>query len=90
MNIGLLVSFDGAARGNPGPASSGVCIWWGHFENSLFQSKGLLVQKATRLGNATNNVAEAHGLASILKTTLRFNLWLSEQLSELAKHSVRE
>ena len=79
LNIGFLVSFGGAAQGNLGPASSGVCIWWGDFEINSFQARGLLVQKASRLRNATNNVAEAHGLASILKTTLRFNLWPSKQ-----------
>ena len=25
--VGMLFSFDGAARGNPGPSASGVCAW---------------------------------------------------------------
>ena len=27
--VGILISFDGASRGNPGSASLGVCGWWG-------------------------------------------------------------
>ena len=88
-SIGLLFSFDGAARGNPGPASSGVCAWWGHFMNGAFESKGLLLQKGTRLGTGTNNFSEAHGLATALKTSLHYYLWVIEQTSKLALHSVR-
>jgi len=88
-NIGLLFSFDGAARGNPGLSSSGVCAWWGLFIHDSFLSKGLLVQRGAKLGVATNNEAEAHGLATALKMLLHYYYWLIEQISELARHAVR-
>ena len=34
-NVGLLFSFDGAARGNPGPASTGVCVHGGAFSTMV-------------------------------------------------------
>ena len=38
-NVGLLFSFDGAARGNPGPTASGVCGWWGKYCNDNKKKK---------------------------------------------------
>ena len=67
-NLGMLFSFDGAARGNPGPAASGACAWWGVFSNATFTPKGLVLQRGSRLGHATNNIAEAHGMATALRT----------------------
>jgi ribonuclease HI len=87
-NIGLLFSFDGAARGNPGKSSYGVCAWWGHFNHDGFDPKGLLLWKGARLGTSTNNIAEAHGMASSLKICVRFYCWVIEQTSELAQHSM--
>ena len=87
-SIGLLFSFDGAARGNPGPSSSGVCAWWGYFEIGAFHSKGVLVQRGTRLWTSTNNTSEAHGLASALKYCLRYLYWVVEQITEHAQLSV--
>ena len=86
-DIGLLVSFDGAARGNPGPSSSGVCMWWGHFRYGSFQPQGLLVQRGAFLGAGTNNSAEAHGLALALKTCLHYLYWLIEQIAQLTQHT---
>ena len=83
VSIGLLFSFDGAARGNPGVSSSGVCAWWGYFYSGTFKSKGLLMQRGTRLGIGTNNTSEAHGLASELKSCLRYFYWVIEQIAEL-------
>ena len=77
-NVGLLFAFDGAARGNPGPAASGVCAWWGHFCNGEFNSMGLLVQREARLGIGTNNIAEAHALASAIKICLQYYYGLVE------------
>ena len=57
--------------------------------NGAFESKGLLLQKGTRLGTGTNNFSEAHGLATALKTSLHYYLWVIEQTSKLALHSVR-
>ena len=71
QSIGILFSFDGAGRGNPGKASYGVCGWWGHFESGIFEPSGLLVNRGCRLGTNTNNVAEAHGLASAVKVCLQ-------------------
>jgi len=88
-STGLLVSFEGAARGNPGPSASGVCLWWGYYRNGEFLSKGLLIQKGTCLRTGTNNSAESHGLASALKTTLQYHYWLIEQTSQLTRHAER-
>ena len=88
-NIGLLFSFDGAARGNPGKSSYGVCAWWGSFVHGSFESKGLLLRRGARLGTSTNNIAEGHGLASSLKICVRFHCWVIEQISQLARHPMR-
>ena len=86
QSIGILFSFDGAARGNPGKASYGVCGWWGHFKGGIFEPSGLLVQRGRRLGTNTNNVAEAHGLASAVKVCLQYYGWVIQQSSDLAQH----
>ena len=89
ITVGLLFSFDGAARGNPGPSASGVCAWWGYFCSGAFESKGLLIQRGTSPGIATNNTSEAHGLASALKSCLRYFYWVFEQITELDQCSMR-
>ena len=43
-DVGILFSFDGVARGNPGPAASGVCAWRGYWRNNMFEAKGLLLE----------------------------------------------
>ncbi len=80
----------GAARGNPGPAASGVCAWWGHFMCGGFQSKGILIRKGSRLGTGTNNIAESHGIASASKTALHYFYWVTEQLAMLAQRPVSD
>ena len=85
-SFGLLFAFDGAARDNPGPAASGVCAWWGHFCNGEFNSRGLLVQRGARLGTGTNNIAEAHALASAIKICLQFYYGLVERTISLTRH----
>lgn len=53
-----LAHIDGAARGNPGPASYGVVI---------FRPDGRLLDELTRyVGRATNNVAEYYALIAAL------------------------
>ena len=81
-SICLLFSFDGAARGNPGPSPSGVYAWWGYFDCGAFHSKG------TRLGTSTNNTSEAHGSASAWESCLRYFYWVLEQITEHAHYSV--
>jgi len=49
---------DGGARGNPGPAGYGVRIENQHGE--------LVAELRGGLGNATNNIAEYHGLLAAL------------------------
>ena len=73
--------------GNPGPAASGICAWRGRFIDGNFSADGLLFQRGFRLGLSTNNVAEAHGLASAIKMTLRYYFWVTERLAQLAAHS---
>jgi len=85
-DIGLLFSFDGAARGNPGKSSYGVCGWWGHFKSGSFEPRGMLVKRGCRLGTNTNNFAEAQGLASAVKVCLHLYGSVIEQTSQLAQH----
>jgi ribonuclease HI len=49
----LVVNVDGGARGNPGPAAIGVVI---------SDDGGILEERAERIGEATNNVAEYRAL----------------------------
>jgi ribonuclease HI len=53
LDPSFVVYFDGASRGNPGPASYGV-----------FSPTGLRIGE--RIGHATNNVAEWRGLLAAL------------------------
>jgi ribonuclease HI len=50
----LTVNVDGGARGNPGPAAIGVVVRNGNGE--------VLEERAERIGEATNNVAEYKAL----------------------------
>ena len=59
-----MVAFDGASRNNPGEASFGICAWWGEWILGEFVAAGLLLRRGRKLGVATNNVAEAHGMAA--------------------------
>ncbi len=55
----IVVKFDGGARGNPGPAACAAVA---------FSRDGRrLAERARRLGRATNNVAEYHGLLLALE-----------------------
>ena len=85
--MGILCSFDGAARGNPGPGASGICVWWGSWQDGAFYSNGLILQSGCKLGSCTNNYAEAHGIKLLMKTVLRLHYWLAEQLAKLTQHS---
>ncbi len=49
QNIGLLFSFDGASRGNPGAASHGNRGWWGEWSPNQVCQKGLLYEKLSRI-----------------------------------------
>jgi len=52
-------AFDGGSRGNPGPAAWGVAV---------FDENGEYVEgHSGRIGHATNNVAEYHGLLEALR-----------------------
>ena len=90
QDIGMLFSFDGAARGNPGKSSYGVCGWWGNFKNGTFMPKGLLVERGSRIGTSTNNCAEAQGLASAVKVCLQYYSWVIEQITQLAQYTMRD
>ena len=48
VQIGMMFSFDGAARGNPGPSSLGHCAWWGTWELTAIPER----QEVTRLCRA--------------------------------------
>lgn len=55
---GLIVHIDGAARGNPGPASIGAVI---------FDEKGKKITLSEYIGETTNNVAEYSALLHVLE-----------------------
>ena len=76
--LGLLMSFDGASRGNPGDASQGNAGWWGQWHGDGFRPMGTLYQAGSRIGIKTNNVAEARGLAFAAKSALHLLFWLTE------------
>ena len=86
--IGLVFSFDGASRGNPGPSASGVCAWWGTWHLGAFHARGTVLQKGSKLGFGTNYSAKASGLATMMKTSLRLQYWVIQQLT-LAQPSSR-
>ena len=71
VEYGLLVSFDGASRGNPGAAAAGVGIWWGQWHPQEFREQGCLLRLGRRLGDGTNNYAEAKGMALGIKAVLQ-------------------
>jgi len=50
----LVVHVDGGARGNPGPAAAGAVV--------SSPAGDVLDEASERIGDATNNVAEYHGL----------------------------
>ncbi len=60
MGRRLVVEADGAARGNPGPASYGVVV-------RDADTGEVLAERAATLGIATNNVAEYSGLIAALE-----------------------
>ena len=80
--LGLVFSWDGASRGNPGAASEGNCAWWGIWENNRFNEIGMLMCRGRRIGTQTNNVAEARGLAFAVKAALHFWFWLVESCAQ--------
>ncbi|MGQ0842522.1 MAG: bifunctional RNase H/acid phosphatase [Sporichthyaceae bacterium] len=57
----LVVEADGAARGNPGPASFGAVV-------RDAATGEVLAERSEALGTATNNVAEYSGLIAALET----------------------
>lgn len=52
-----IITFDGGARGNPGPAAIGYTI----------EVDGQVVEGSERIGKATNNEAEYHALIGALE-----------------------
>ncbi|MDP2718839.1 MAG: ribonuclease HI family protein [Dehalococcoidia bacterium] len=59
----IIIKFDGASRGNPGPAGIGVIL-----ENSRGEVVGKVVK---RIGVATNNQAEYSALIAGIEAALR-------------------
>src|SRR5438445_13679584 len=68
----LVVYTDGACRGNPGPAATGICIVDG-------TSSRTIAEFGFKLGNATNNEAEYRALLHAVE-------WLLARKELLAEH----
>ena len=81
---GMIWSFDGASRGNPGPASYGVCAWWGTWGPDGFHPEGSIFERGTQIGTTGNNIAEGGGLAAACKAAVRYLTWFLEQTSSRA------
>jgi ribonuclease HI len=62
----FIVRTDGAARGNPGPASLGAVLIDGSLPGSLDPAARPVATISTYLGRATNNVAEWTGVVRAL------------------------
>ena len=82
--IGLVFSFDGASRGNPGKSSQGNCAWWGTWQHGHFHEEALLFRSGRNLGHQTNNIAEVRGLAFALKAALHLHFWMLEGCARMA------
>ena len=82
---GLLFAFDGASRGNPGEAALGISAWWGSWADGSFNERGLLVRRGDQLGIATNNIAEAAGMATALREAVRWHFEVAEELARCTK-----
>ena len=89
LEVGLLVAFDGASRGNPVPASLGVSVWWRSWSAEGFMEGGLLLQVGRRIGKASNNIAEANALARATKELLHLVLNLAWYLSTRSKVEIQ-
>ena len=76
---GFLWSFDGASRGNPGPASFGVCAWWGVWTCEGFRPGSLIYSRGATIGSCGNNQAEAHGLSHALRGAMKICTWMLQQ-----------
>ncbi len=62
----LVIRTDGAARGNPGPASLGAVLIDGSRSDALDPAAPPIATISTYLGRATNNVAEWTGVVRAL------------------------
>jgi len=67
--VGLMISFDG--EGNPGQAAWGCCGWWGEFRQQDFKAAGQLWRIGNCIGHATNNFADAAGMAAASEVILQ-------------------
>ncbi len=67
----ITIHTDGGARGNPGPAATGIVI---NFANQVLHQSG------SYIGNTTNNVAEYTGVIHALN-------WISSNKSQLPPNS---
>ena len=88
IEVGLLFSFEGASRGNPGQASFGVGGWWGTWSDGGFQEHGAIMWRGAELGISTNNVAEAQGMAAAVREAVILHFELLEMLAGQAQRSV--
>jgi ribonuclease HI len=68
----LVIRTDGAARGNPGPASLGAVLIDGSRPDALDPAARPDATLSEALGRATNNVAEWTGVVRALELAVRF------------------
>ena len=83
-SVGVLFSFDGASRGNPGKSALGQCAWWGIWSSTEFHPKEMLMQHGINIGLGTNNLAESWALAYTVQQALS---WFFGICNELAAYT---
>ncbi len=74
VNESIRIFTDGGSRGNPGPAAGGYFLT--HPQGKIIEGKGVF------LGEATNNVAEYHGLIAALEAATRLGARQLEILTD--------
>ena len=58
-----------------------LVLWWGEWRPDQFEAKGGIMQMGNALGDATNNYAEAQGMAIGIKELVRLLLRITTRLA---------
>lgn len=71
MQVGIVFSFDGASRGNPGKPAWGCCGWRGYCSAYGVHERELLSDIGKQIGVATNIEDKVAGLSMAVRMLLR-------------------